>query len=281
MSFWQSYFLWKEAVVAACVMGAACGVVGVYMIVRRVVFLPAALSQVSGFGVILALLLPSLIPAAHDSAWASAEVVAIAVTIAASMLLGWMPEPRQLSRDAVLGIAYILASSLIMIVSDKNPEASHDISNVLFGNAVVVEPNQMFIALGVAALVIVIHTLLMRPFMFVSLDPHTARAHGLAVSRIDAWLFLSVGLTIAVATKTIGAMPVFAFAVLPAAASLMMFSRMRTVFLCAATLGAVSALFGYWISFVWSIPTGPTMAGVTALALIPALVVARLRAEKN
>lgn len=281
MSFWQSYVLWREAVVAACVMGAACGIVGVYMIVRRVVFLPAALSQVSGFGVVLAILLPFLIPAAEGSAWASAEVIAIVVTIAASMLLGWMAEPRQISRDAVLGIAYILASSMIMIVSDKYPEASHDISNVLFGNAVVVELKQMLIALGVAAVVIVTHALLMRPFMFVSLDPNTARAHGLAVSRIDAWLFLSVGLTIAVATKTIGAMPVFAFAVLPAAASLIMFSRMRTVLFCAAILGAVSALLGYWISFVWNIPTGPTMAGVTALALIPALIVGRLRAAIN
>jgi len=276
MSFWESSFLWLEAVIAASAVGAACAVVGVYMILRRVVFLPAALSQVSGLGVVFAFLLPSLIGSSEDASWASPEIVAGVVTLVASLLLGWMPEPRRLSRDAVIGVAYVLASALILIIGDRIPQDSHDINDILFGNAVAVETNQMIIAVVVAGIVLVVHGLFMRPFLFASFDSQTAMAHGVPVRVLDTALFLTVGLTITVATKTIGAMPVFAFAVLPAAAGLSAFTDMRRVFVFAGVVGAASAFLGYWISFVGSVPTGPCMAVVTALFFIPATVAGRL-----
>lgn len=281
MSFWDSSFLWLEAVIAACAVGAACAVVGVYMILRRVVFLPAALSQVSGFGVVFAFLLPSLIGSAGDSSFASPEVVAGIVTLIASLALGWMPEPRRLSRDAVIGMAYVLASALIVIIGDRIPQDSHDINDILFGNAVAVEVGQMTMAVIVSAVVLLIHALLMRPFLFASFDPQTAAAHGVPVRAVDAVLFLTVGLTIAVATKTIGALPVFAFAVLPAAAGLSALHDMRFVFVFAGVVGSVSAFLGYWISFVGSVPTGPCMAVVTALFFVPAAIVGRLRRGRS
>ncbi|PKN31964.1 MAG: hypothetical protein CVU63_21220, partial [Deltaproteobacteria bacterium HGW-Deltaproteobacteria-20] len=157
MNFWESSFLWLEAVIAASAVGAACAVVGVYMILRRVVFLPAALSQVSGLGVVFAFLLPSLIGSSEGASWASPEIVAGVVTLVASLLLGWMPEPRRLSRDAVIGVAYVLASALILIIGDRIPQDSHDINDILFGNAVAVETNQMIIAVVVAGIVLVVH----------------------------------------------------------------------------------------------------------------------------
>jgi len=276
MSFWESSFLWIEAVIAACAVGAACAVVGVYMILRRVVFLPAALSQVSSLGVVLALLMPTVVVSARESTWASPEVVAGGVTLIATLLLGWIPEPRRISRDAVIGIAYVIASAMVLAIADRLPHDSPSTSDILFGNAVVVEPKQMVIAVIVAAAVIIVHGLLMRPFLFVSFDPQTASAHGVPVRILNTVLFLTVGLTIAVATKTIGAMPVFAFAVVPAAAGLRAFTNMRWVFLFAAAVGVVSAFLGYWISFVAEIPTGPCMAVVTALFFLPAAVVGHL-----
>ena len=280
MSFWESSFLWREAVIAACVMGAACGVVGVYMVMRRVVFLPAALSQVSGFGVMFAFLLPTLFASAAGQVWARPETVAIAITVVASLLLGWMAEPRTLSRDALLGIAYIVASAFIVVIGDKVVQESHEMQDVLFGNAVIVDPKQMIIAVVVAVCVLAIHAVLMRSFLLVSIDPATAQAHGIVVSRVDAWLFLTVGVTVAVATKTIGAMPVFAFAVLPAVAALQMFSNMRHILVASALIGAASAFVGYWVSFTASIPTGSCMAVVCALWLVPALLVGRWRRSK-
>jgi ABC-type Mn2+/Zn2+ transport system permease subunit len=188
-----------------------------------------------------------------------------------------MPEPRGLSRDAVLGVAYVVASALILIIADRIPQDSHDIRDILFGNAVAVEARQMMVAVIVSAFVLLVHALLFRPFLSASFDPETAAAHGVPVRAVDALLFLTVGLTIAAATKTIGAMPVFAFAILPAAAGLCVFADTRLVLLAAALVGAASAFLGYWISFVGSFPTGPCMAVVSSAFLALAMLYSRIR----
>ncbi|MCP4676296.1 MAG: metal ABC transporter permease [Deltaproteobacteria bacterium] len=265
MSFFETSFLWFEAVVASTAVAAVCALVGVYTIMRRVVFLPAALSQISGFGVVFAFLLVAWFPALEGSRVAGPEVVAAIITLGAALALGWMPEPKRLSREAIIGIAYIVASALVIMIGDRIPQEAHDIKDILFGNAVAVEKSQMYMALAVSGAVLLVHVAMLRPFLLASFDPDTARAHGVPVGVIDAVLFLTLGLAISTATKTIGAMPVFAFSVLPAATALKLFTDIRLVFLSAALIGSASAFFGYWASFSWSIPTGACMVGTAAV----------------
>jgi len=277
MSFWETSFLWLEAVVASAAVAAVCAVVGVYAVLRRVVFLPAALSQVSGFGVVLAFVLGGLFPTLAESALLGPETLALATTLIAALLLGWMPEPRRLSREAAIGVVYVAASALVILIGDRIPQESHEIEDILFGNAVMVERGQMWLALVVAAGVLAVHAFLFRPFLLASFDPETARAHGVPVRAIDALLFLTLGLTIAVATKTVGAMPVFAFSVLPATAALKALRDIRAVFVGAALVGGLSAFLGYYASFTLELPTGACTVAVCALFLIPAFFVGAIR----
>jgi len=277
MSFWDTSFLWLEAVVASTALAAVCAVVGVYAILRRVVFLPAALSQVSGLGVVLAFALGSALPSLEHNAILAPEVLALVATMVAALALGWMREPRSLSREAMIGAVYIAASALVILIGDRLPQESHEIEDVLFGNAVAVERGQMVLALAVAGAVLAIHAALFRPFLLAAFDPETAQAHGVPRRALDAALFLTMGVTIAVATKTIGAMPVFAFTVLPAIAALQALRDIRAVLVGAALAGAVSAFLGYYASFTLELPTGACTAAVCALSLVPAYVVGALR----
>ena len=276
MSFWESSFMWLEAVIASVAVAAACAFVGVYMVMRRVVFLPAAISQVAGFGVALAFLVTALFPALEGFWLLRPVVTATLVSLAAALVLGWAPEPRRLSRESLIGIAFILASALVILVGSYVPQESHDIKDILFGNAVMVERSQMWTALVVSALVLAVHLALARPFLMVSFDRETARAHGLPVGVLDGILFLTLGLVAAEATRTIGALPTFAFTVLPAAAALSLSERMVAVFVLAPVLGAASAFFGYYASFLLSLPTGSCMAALAGVIFVVAAVVGRL-----
>ncbi len=270
MSFLSSWFLWIEAVVAASALAAACAFVGVYMIVRRVVFLPAAISQVAGLGVAIAFLLGTLVPSMEGLF--NPALFAMGFAVLGALGLGWLPEPKNLSREAVIGVAYILASALVLLVGNYVPKEAHDIKDILFGNAVAVERGQMWTALGLSAVVLVLHLAMRRQFLMVSFDRETARAHGVPVAMVDGLLFFSLGLSAAQATRTIGAMPVFAFSVLPAAAALRLTERINLVFLLAVIFGVVSAFLGYWLSFVLSLPTGSCMAAVTGLVWLVSAV---------
>ena len=276
MNFWESSFMWLEAVVASMAVAAACAFVGVYMVMRRVVFLPAAISQVAGLGVALAFLLTALLPALQGAWLLRPVVTATVISLVAALALGWVPEPRRLSREGLIGIAFIVASALVVLVGAYIPQDSHDIRDILFGNAVMVERSQMWAALAVSVLVLAAHAVLARPFLMVSFDRETARAHGVPVALVDGALFLTLGLVASEATRTIGAMPAFAFTVLPAAAALSLSQRITAVFVLAPLLGAASAFLGYYASFALSLPTGSCMSALAGVILVVAAAAGRL-----
>ena len=95
---WESYY---KAVIASMAVAVITAVTGLYAILRRVVFLPAALSQVSGLGVVAAFFLAASVPALAGTPLTNPWLLALGVTLIAAMLLGWLPEPKGLSREAV------------------------------------------------------------------------------------------------------------------------------------------------------------------------------------
>jgi zinc transport system permease protein len=77
---------------------------------------------------------------------------------------------------------------------------------------------------------------------------------------------------ISVGTRAVGALPVFAFTVIPAAAALMLTERMRLTIVLAIGIGVVAAAVGYYVSWVASLPTGATMVVVASVFLLPGVV---------
>jgi ABC-type Mn2+/Zn2+ transport system permease subunit len=95
-----------------------------------------------------------------------------------------------------------------------------------------------------------------------------ARTLGLRTSFWSLLLFLTFALAISVSTRAIGALPVFAFTVLPPAAALLIASRMWSTFAIAVGLGVASAFIGNWAAWQWQLPTGAAMVIVAALFLL-------------
>ncbi len=284
MSFFESAFLWKEAVIASVAVAMACAVVGVWAVLRRVVFLPAALSQVSGLGVVVGLWIMGAHAAGSETAHPEAgldfslgspTVWALGFSLVTALLLGWMRVSKTLSREAVIGVVYIVSGALVIALGDRLPFEFLHIDDILFGNAVAVEEGQMITAVLSSSAILLLHGLAARVFLVASFDGDTAAAHGVPVRAVDAVLFLSMGFSIAVATKTIGAMPVFAYCVIPPAAALALFRDMRAVLGAAAVIGALSAFVGYWLSFSFDLPTGACSVIVAVAFLAVARMVSR------
>jgi zinc transport system permease protein len=97
------------------------------------------------------------------------------------------------------------------------------------------------------------------------------------VARLDLALWALVALEVAVTTRAIGALPVFAFSVLPAMAALLVVKRLAHAVLLAGVLGALSAGLGYLAAFFFRFPVGAAEACVGALFFLVAAATARLR----
>ncbi len=263
--------IWEVPLVAAVVAGALLGALGVYVVLRRTVFVSAALTQIATMG-----LVGTLIAEEHlhiETEHASEQLaVAIACSALGALLLGAF-RPRRIPAEATVGASWVVASALVVLGASRLVHAAHDLGGLIFGNAVAVPASDLAVIAVVAALAAAVLALFAKEIAFTSFDPETARALGMRVALWDSVLFLTIGVAIPPTARALGALPVFAFLTLPAAGAILLRVRFRPAFALAAAFGVVAAAAGYVASWVWELPTGATMVAVAALLAAPGVLV--------
>jgi zinc transport system permease protein len=272
--FLSSWDIWMGAVSSGVIVGLVCGFIGIYVILHRIVFVSAAMSEVSSLGVMIAFWLTQM-EAVHTSHHTE-DILPIALAAIFTGLFSVFMTRTALARiadrsksaEAFIGAVFLFSAAGVLLVGDRVSQGAHDISNVLFGNAVIVDIPHLILLASVCIPVLLLHIWFRKDILFISYDPATALTMGYPVKWFKAFLLISLGVVISVGTRTIGALPVFGFSVFPAMACLALFQDTRKSFFFAAFLGALSAFLGYLFSFMFSFPTGACMTGVAGMFLI-------------
>lgn len=279
MSGWESFLaareIWQEPLAAAAIAGALCGFLGVYVVLRRTVFVSAALTQLSTLGLVAALVVEEAVHVEVESA-AVQLAVATLFSVVGALVLGSLAE-RRLTSEASVGVAYVTAGGLVVLGSARLVHAAHDLSGMVFGNAVAVSAAELAALAGVGTLCAAAHLLFSRRLVFVSFDPDAAAAMGVSPRPWNGLLFATLGLAIPSSARALGALPVFAFLTVPAASSLLAGLGLRGSFVLAGALGFLAATGGYVLSWFAQTPTGATMVVLAALTVPLAALAGRRR----
>lgn len=261
-AFFDSWALFRDPALAGALAGGMLGMLGVYVVVRRMVFLSAALSQAAGLGVAGAWF--AQVHLGIPAALATPTVGAAAATLLAA---GAMTAGRgQLAtrRDGLLGWVYLVGAAGTLALGTRIVQEFQDIEGILFGSAVAVLPEDLariaWLAAGIGALHLVLH----RGLAQVAVDPNGARVRGLPTHLLEAVLVGSLALAVSQCTQVLGALPVFAFTVLPALAALGLAPNVGWALVMAAALGALSGFGGYVLAFGHALPVGASQALVAA-----------------
>jgi len=280
MSAWHEFLsardIWREPLLASLVAGALCGFLGVYVVLRRTVFVSAALTQLSTLGLIAALILEESLGVEVERASVQLAV-ALAFSVAGALVLGTALQGRRLPAETSVGATYVVAGALVVLGANRLIHAAHDLNAMVFGNAVAVPLGDLAVLAAVALFCALVHWRYQKELVFVSFDGETAAALGYRVRFWNGLLFFTLGLAVPVASRALGALPVFAFLTLPAAAALLLARRLRAAFLVATVVGALAASGGYLASWFWQTPTGATMVALAAVFALPATLVGRWR----
>jgi zinc transport system permease protein len=271
--FFDAWPLFETATLAGTVAAALLGVLGVYVVLRRLVFLSAAVSQSAGLGVALAFYAQVQLGL---SGWFVSPTFGAAVTtlLCISLVLGrW--HPGRLPQDSVLGVAWLVGASGTLVVGTRIVQELHDIESLLFGSAVAVLPEDFHAVAVTAAVVLALHAWWWRGFGAVSFDADGARVRGLPVRTLELTLFATLAISVSVSTRVLGALPTFAFSVLPGIAAVRLAPNVPRALLLAGALGAVSGFAGYVAAFLYGFPVGASQTLVGALLVVLAEVVRR------
>ncbi len=263
--------LYSDPVICGIVAGLVLGYLGVFVVLKRMVFVTAAISQASGLGVALAFFF-----GIHLGIELHPVIGAVVLALIAAGVFAVPAGRLGLSQESLLGFVYIATWAGAVLIGDRIAQEAHDIAAILFGTAVLVEPTDVKLLLTVGAAVLLVHLVAHRGFVFATFDPVGARVQGVPVATIDLLGWILLALEVSVATRALGVLPVFAFAVLPAMAALLVVrNRIRWALLLASLLGAISGGSGYLVAFFLEFPVGACQA-MCAAALFGLMLSIRL-----
>jgi zinc transport system permease protein len=232
------------------------------------VFLSAAVSQVAGLGLATGFFLAAEYSlASHAMGTLGATVLTLGMvlfTVTGRQAIG----PR---RDSLLGVAFLVGMAGTLVVGGHVPHELHDIHSLLFGSAVAVLPDELEYLMWMGGILIVLHIACVRGFVAVTLTREDAEVKGLPVRRLEIALWVSLALAMALTTQVLGALPTFAFSVVPAIAALVLARSMPSALLVGALIGACGGLMGYIAAFFYHLPVGASQA-LTTVAIMLFLV---------
>jgi zinc transport system permease protein len=134
--FVDGWELFRDPILAGGAAGLVLGFLSVYIVLRRMVFVSASVTQAAGFGVAASFYLAARMGWSFDPAWGATAVALVAASLVA-------PDPRRLglSREMVLGLTFALFSGLTVLLSARMPQEAHDVQAILFGTAVADRPD--------------------------------------------------------------------------------------------------------------------------------------------
>jgi ABC-type Mn2+/Zn2+ transport system permease subunit len=243
-------------VATGLLVGTACALLGVFVVLKRVVFIGIALSEIAACGIAGALLagLPPL-------------VGALLLTLSAVALLSMPFESSRISRDALLGVLFVAASSLSVLLVSGSGLGLHEIKALLYGDLILASRADFLLLVAILAPAIACLLAFQRPMLYSFLDREAATVLRVRPARWELLFFLLLGVVVAAASKVAGAMLVFCYLIVPATAALALTRRLRGVLWLAVGCAALITLLGLAISFAVDLPTNQTLC-VTACGLL-------------
>lgn len=257
----------QRALVAAMLVGVVCGLLGFFVILRRLSFIGIGISHSALGGVAVGLVL-----GIHPLLAGGTFAVAVALGIA------WLSPRTRLSEDAIIGVFFSASMALGVVLFSMERGYQQDLFSYLFGNVLAISSAEL-VALGLIGLIIVgVVAAVFQQLLFVAFDDEIARAYGHRVDGLNALLLILVALTVVIGVRLVGVLLIQALLVIPAAAAALWTTHYRAQLLLASLFGAGCGVAGLALSFQLDIAAGGTIVLVATLIFAVSALVGRGRA---
>ena len=265
-------FLLRNSVYTSVLIGFACPLVGVFLVLRRLVFVGVALPQISSTGIALSLSLPLWLgyQVTSQTVHTLAFVGSTLFSVVAILILALLERRGRGLPEGRLGTVYVVAAAVSILLLSKNCFAELGWLDLLKGEVITISNFDLVLTAATLALVLAILSLFKKELLLVSYDRAFAITLGKRVVLWDMLLYLLIGLTVSMAVLSVGPLIAFGFLLIPALTAQMFARNMRQLTIFASLFGGAAAFIGFWLAYQWDLPVGPT--DVALLGIIYAVV---------
>jgi zinc transport system permease protein len=257
--------LMLRALCAACGIGLLAGMLGNFVVWRRMSYMGDAMGHASLLGVVLGLMLGIMPP----------YTVAM-VAIAIGFMLGIMQKDRRLPFDALLGVVSTGGLALGLLLYGMLPTRQVDLYGYLFGDVLAVSDAQL--ALIYAALLIqgALISMHWRPLLRMIMHEEIARVEHVPVARLQILMTMLIAMTVALALQVVGMLLITAMLVIPPLTARLLAGSPLQMMLGSMACGAAAAIGGVGLSYNYNLSTGPSIVLVAVTLFAVAFMAGKL-----
>ena len=251
------YEFFRNGMVAAVIVGAVCGFVGVYVVLRRMSYIGHGLAHALFGGAVL-----SAMVGIHffigAGVWALVNAVSIHL----------ISHRRLVGADAAIGVVTTSSFALGVALVSTYRRFTLDFEAALFGNLLGITTVDLWVMAATAAAVAAVMAVIRRQLLFSTFDPEVASAYGISTGRTELVFILVLAATIVASTRVLGVTLVSAAVVIPPVIARYLTRRFRTLLLAAPAIGALCAAAGMYASYFIDVSSGAMIVLTFALAFV-------------
>ncbi|MDI9480086.1 MAG: metal ABC transporter permease [Bacillota bacterium] len=268
MSEILQYDFMRHALMVGLLVSIACGVVGTYVVVKRIVFISGGISHTAYGGVGLGYLLG--IPP---------MVGATAFTVLAALAMGEVSQRAKQREDTIIGIMWAVGMALGVIFVKLSPGYTGDLMSYLFGSILAVPLSDLYLILALDVVIVLVVLLFHDQFTLTAFDEEFAQVIGLKTRFYNQLLLILIALTVVVMIRAVGIILVIALLTIPSATAALFTRSMTGMMVLSMVLSAIFTMGGLFISYIFDLPSGATIILLSALGFLLGNLLADLQSK--
>ena len=232
------YDFFQNALISTLLIGISCGLVGTYIVAKRMVFISGGITHASFGGLGLSYYLGL-----------SPMLGATAFSILSALGILFLSDSKKLKEDSLIGIFWSAGMAIGILFIYLTPGYAPNLMSYLFGNILTVTREQ----------IILFFARFYRPLFYIAFDKEYSRTHHVHVNRIDIAITLIIALCIVLSLKLAGIILVISYLTIPQAIAGIFYKNFKQQLLASALVSTAGSITGLFLSAFLNIPTGATI----------------------
>lgn len=243
-----AYEFFRQGLVASFLVGALCGMLGVYIILRRMSYIGHGLSH-SVFGGAVVAYVASINFYIGAGLWGFLSALAINATA----------RRRRIGADAAIGIVTTASFAVGVALISKTRSFTRNFEAALFGNILGVTATDLVVVTAVTVAVALFILLFYKRLLFMTFDPEVAPIYGVNVGVVDSLFALAMAATIVASINVVGVTLIAATLVIPSTTARLLTDSFARMIGISTALGAIAGLLGMYLSYWFDVSSGATI----------------------
>jgi len=259
------------AFAAGLILTGMLAYLGVHVVERGVIFVDLSLAQIAALGTTIAVLF------GFDIHSRAAFFFSLGFTFLGAAVFAFSRVHRKtrIPQDAIIGIAYAVAAAAAILAMSKSTGETEHLKEMLVGNILSVSWAELARTAALYLVIGAFHWALRKKFLLITLDEREAERQGLSIRFWDFLFYVSFGFVVTSSVPIAGVLLVFSYLIVPAVSAMLFSGRLVTRLAIGWGMGAIVSAAGIYLSYLWDLPTGATIATTLGAALV---LLAALRA---